>query len=106
MKTFLLTALTLAGIAISTPDAQAKDHKHRDRDRDHYSYYSERPSCESRSYRTEYYPREYDRREYREYREPEPRYYYSEPRYYRPEPCHVERRHSFRPPLLSFLFGF
>ena len=96
MKTFLLTTLTLAGIAISTPEAQAKDCKHRDRDRDHYSYYSERPSCESRSYRTEYYPREYYRRDYDE----------PEPRYYRPEPCHVERRHSFRPPLFSFLFGF
>ena len=100
MKTFLLTTLTLAGIAIFTPTAQAKDHNHCDRD--HHSYYVERPSCESRSYRTEYYPRESYRRDYYE---PEPRYYYPEPRYYRPEPCHVERRHSFRPPLFSFLFG-
>ena len=64
MKTFLLIIFILAGIAISTPEAQAKDCKHRDRDRDHYSYYGERPSCESRSYRTEYYPREYYRRDY------------------------------------------
>ena len=98
MKTFLLTTLTLAGIAVSTPEAQAKKHKDKDRHHDRVSYYSERPSCESRSYRTEYYPREYSRRTY----------YYAEPRprYYREEPCHVERRHSFRPPLISFLFGF
>ena len=101
MKTFLLTSLALAGIAISTPEAQAK--KHKDRHHDHYSDYSARPSCESRYYRAEYYPREYSQRSYYVSR---PRYSYSEPRYYRPEPCHVERRHSFRLPLISFLFGF
>ena len=111
MNAFLLTSLIFVGIAISTPDAQARDRKHRDHDRVYRSYYIERPSCESRSYQTEYYPRESYRRDYYEPEprysyEPERHYSYSEPRYYHPESCHVERRHSYRPPAISFLFGF
>ena len=75
MKTLLLTALTLTGIALCAPEAQARERKHYDYDRhsDH---------CESRSsdygyYRDDYAPRvSYSNR-----------YYYEEPRtYYRPAP--------------------
>ena len=94
MKTLLLTSLALVGITISTPEAQAK--KHKDRHHDRYSYHSARPSCGYSYRRVEYYPREYSHRSY----------YYAAPRYHREERCYTERRHSFRPPLLSFLFGF
>ena len=101
MKTLLLTALTFTGIALSAPEAQARDHKHHSRSHD--SYYGGYSSyghhydrgCESRGYDTYTYYR------------PAPRYYYRPSRsYYSSERCYSERRHSFRPPLISFLFGF
>ncbi len=103
MKTLLLTALTLTGITLCTPKAQARDHKHHESD--HRSY-----RCESRS-RDYGYSHGYDapRISYsRSYHCSEPSYYYRPaPRYYYSERCEPERRrHSFRPPLISFLFGF
>ena len=95
MKTFLLTSLAFIGIAAITPDAQARHNDHYDRG--NQSYYRERPSCGYSHYRsTYYYPRESYRRSY----------YVASPRYYSSQRCYTERRHSFRPPLISFLFGF
>ena len=101
MKTLLLTALTFTGITLCAPEAGARDHRHYDSD--HRS-----SSCESRSsdygyYRSDYAPRvSYSHSYYSE-----PRYYRPAPRYYYSERCEPERRRShFRPPLISFLFGF
>ena len=102
MKTLILTALTFTGIALCTPEAQARDRRHDRHDHGSYgrgyssyghSYY--RGGCETRGYYTHSYHR------------PAPRYYYSSPsRYHYSERCVPERRYSFRPPLISFLFGF
>lgn len=102
MKTFILFALTFTGIAFCAPSAQAHDWRHRschhdsyDSDysyREHNYYREEYPRCGS--YSSSYYA-------------PAPRYYYRPSRsYYSSERCYSERRHSFRPPLISFLFGF
>lgn len=94
MKALLTTSLTFAAITLSAPYAEARSHKNNDREC--YPRYSERPSFDYHYSRRGYYPQECYQR----------RYYYSAPRYYRPEQCYTERRHAFRPPLISFLFGF
>ena len=95
MKTFLLTSLAFIGIAVCAPDAQARDC---DRyQRGYHSHYRERPSYGYSHHRsTYYYPRESYRRSY----------HVVSPRYYRSERCYTERHHSYRRPLISFLFGF
>ena len=92
MKTFLITILAITGIAGFAPESQARDHGHKKHRKSH---------CEYPSYRESYHRHEYEPRAYYERS-----YHYSAPRYSRPERCDTERRHSFRPPLLSFLFGF
>ena len=99
MKTLLLTALTFTGIVLFSPDAQARDHRHHDRSHD--SYRSSRYYGYSH-YRSDCEPRYYSSRSYYS----EPRYYYRPSRSYYSERCEPERRRSFRPPLISFLFGF
>ena len=100
MKTLLLSALTLTGIALCAPEAQARDRKHHS-----YSYDSGR--CDSRSddygyYRGDYAPRvSYSRSYYSE-----PVYYRPAPRYYSSDRCEPVRYRSHRSPLLSFFFGF
>ncbi len=91
MKTFLITILAITGIAGFAPESQARDHGHKHHSKSHCEY----PSYEYSYHRSDCAPRAYYERSY-----------YSAPRYYRPERCYTERRTSFRPPLLSFLFGF
>ena len=94
MKKFLLIALTFIGTAILAPEAQAGDC--RNYDRGHSSYRRSHSSYGYSYRRSDCQPRAYYGRSY----------HYSAPRYYRAERCYTERRHSFRPPLISFLFGF
>ena len=104
MKTLLLTALTFTGLALVTPEAQARDHRSHGRGYD--SYRSSR-SYGYGHYRSDCAPRYYSRRAYYS---SAPRYYYR-PSYYRPSSRYdytdrCEPRRSFRSPLISFVFGF
>ena len=98
MKTLLLTALTLTGIALCTPEAQARDY--RNHGRSHDSYRSSRSYGHSH-YRSDCGPRYSS---HRSYYSSAPRYYYRSSSRYYSDRC--EPRYSFRPPLISFLFGF
>lgn len=99
MKTLFLTAITLSGIAFSTPQAQARDRKHY-YSSSHYSH-----GCENQSYHHGYYRGDGGPRV--SYYRSEPSYYYRpSSRYYSSYRCEPVYRHSFRPPLISFLFGF
>jgi hypothetical protein len=96
MKTLLLAALAFTGIALSAPEAQARDRHH---DRGHYSYRQSRSSYGYgyHTYRGGYGSRHHYYRPVRYYYRPSARYYYRDdcaPRYYS------------RRPLISFLFGF
>ena len=107
MKTFLTAIIALTGIVGVSTESNARDCE--SRDHGYHTYYREEPSCRYGYQRDGYESRSYYGRSYYS---SEPRYYYSEPRYrpeprhYRSERCYSERRHSFRPPLFSFLFGF
>ncbi len=102
MKTFLTALIALTGIVSIPTESQARDCGYRERN--YHSYYREYPSYRYSHYRGDCEPRAYYGRSY--YSSEPRRYYYSEPRHYRSERCYTERRHSFRPPLISFLFGF
>src|SRR5436190_8258687 len=100
MKTLILAALMLTGLALSTPDAQARDrHYYSSR---YHSYGCERPSYHSGYYRSYYAPRYSYSRSYYGYG---PRYYYGpSARYYSSYRCGPVHRVYFRPPLISFAF--
>ena len=100
MKTLLLTTLTFTGLAFCPTEAQAKSHKHHSNE----TYRCERPSHHYSYYREDCGPRvSYSRSYYR----PVSHYYYRPaPRYSYSDRCYTEHRHSFRSPLISFLFGF
>ena len=101
MKTFLTALIAFTGIVSFSNESQARDCDYRDR---HYqSHYRGYSSHRYSHYRGDYEPRAYYGRSYHY---SSPRYYSSSPRYYSSERCYTERRHSFRPPLISFPFGF
>ena len=108
MKTLLTAIIALTGIVSVPTESQARDRGYRERN--YHSSYREYPSYRSSHYRGDCEPRAYYGRSYRysspRYYSSSSRYYSSSPRHYRSDRCYTERRHSFRPPLISFLFGF